>query len=318
MSKTLSLIQPVSPILAVANAGNSTVAIYTLSTIANSSGPVITLETGSKTGPFALTFDTQGDLWIGSGRCDSGTLEEFAPPFTANESPELTVSGLHLAFDASGNLWVATYCSFTSASFSSSIEEFNPATLKNGSTSPTPTISLNLPGAVPSGGTYVSGLALDSSGNLWASGFELQNASNMDVTTPELLEYISAAGIPKTFPAYSVYLVPSLLGSSPAFSVSGTLYAVLASPLDLCTPPSCPLKTLTQVGGYSLSTPLSLAFDASGDLWIADPRGVQELTTSQLESSSFTPSTVLTNGQGAISDPDALAIWPIPQGLPLY
>jgi hypothetical protein len=108
VTKTLSLIQEVAPILAVANEGNSTVTIYALSGITSSSGPALTLNTGSVTSPTALAFDQEGNLWVGGATCPS-ILLEFQAPLTLNETPKTFNAGSNaysLAFDAQGNLWV--------------------------------------------------------------------------------------------------------------------------------------------------------------------------------------------------------------------
>jgi len=118
VTKSLTLIQPISPpILAVANIGNATVAIYDLNGITSGSSPVLTLKTGPGTYPIALAFDQEGDLWVGGRICTSLNnpptgqfLEEFKPPFDQGEPPAFSASPSDavksLAFDANGNLWV--------------------------------------------------------------------------------------------------------------------------------------------------------------------------------------------------------------------
>jgi len=68
----------------------------------------------------SFAFDPSGNLWVGSsgitGGAISGNVSEYSPPLTTSMKPSLVMQGIYtqgdpnsfgLAFDSSGNLWVA-------------------------------------------------------------------------------------------------------------------------------------------------------------------------------------------------------------------
>lgn len=295
--KTLTLTQEVSlPILAVANYGNSTVAIYNLSGITKSSTPVVTLKTGSTTPPTALAFDEQGNLWV-AAECSG--LEEFKPPFASNEGPttfSLSGSASALAFDASGNLWVGERSCSGGAG---TIQEYRVSA--SGLT----------PGSTLSPGGLPLGLAFDQEGNLWVTGVG---------SSAEILEYTASS----SFTQSKTYVLPnSTYFGSLAFDAKGNLYSFIQS--GTTTLEELPAGTPPPTNGtnpfiqlFSVSNPSGLAFDASGNLWVSGSSSgssqIQEFTPPF--STTSTPSLTVTNS--SLSDPYGLAIWPIPQGLPIY
>jgi hypothetical protein len=93
--------------------------VYTLP-ITASSAPVLTFTLGSAVDAFAFTFDANGNIWASS--FDTGQVFEYTGPFTSSGplTPALTLStGLiepeGLAFDSSGNLYVADFAKTTNA-----------------------------------------------------------------------------------------------------------------------------------------------------------------------------------------------------------
>jgi len=192
--------------------------------------------------PNALAFDSSGNLWVADVL--NGRVLEYTAPFSTHEAAslvigepsltanndEVTKTGLNapnsLAFDSSGNLWVAdghrvleyTTPLITHEAASIVIGQNN---FQNSSTVTTST-GLNTP----------NGLAFDSSGNLWVA--DKLNNRVLRYTTPF-----------STFEAASV-----VIGQS---NFTGTTE-------------SYPIKP-TQTG---LDQPTGLAFDSSGNLWVVD------------------------------------------------
>jgi hypothetical protein len=72
------------------------------------------------------------------------------------------------------------------------------------------------------------------------------------------------------------------------------------------------LLSVTSFGG---APPTGLAFDQQGNLWVAVNGHVQQVQEFTPPFTSPGNPVTLTNG---LSHPNDLAIWPIPQGLPLY
>jgi sugar lactone lactonase YvrE len=145
----------------VANNTGNTVAEFTASQFATSGSPAPILKlsaaSGSLDGPFGLAFDTQGNLWVTNR--NANTVVEFGgTQLAASGSPTpivtLSASGGSLAgptgvaFDASGNLWVAN-------DIGRSVVEFGATQLRT-SGAPTPVVTLG--GLEPSGPI---GLAFD-------------------------------------------------------------------------------------------------------------------------------------------------------------
>jgi secreted PhoX family phosphatase len=151
------------------------------------------------------------------------------PSFTA-ANDEVSKIGLNapnsIAFDSSGNLWVADghrvlkyaapFATHEAASLVIGQNTFTNSSIATTST------GLNTPG----------GLAFDSSGNLWVS--DKLNNRVLEYTTP-----------------FSTFEAASLVIGQPNFTSSAT------------TP-------VTQPTATSLNQPTGLAFDSSGNLWVAD------------------------------------------------
>lgn len=306
VSKQTTVIEQVAPLLAVANFNTPPeVVLYPLSGITSSTQAEMSLSTGSKI-PVALAFDPEGNLWVGGSTCSTSFLEEFKAPFSQNEQPisftSLSLTGpiYSLAFDAQGNLWVGEESCSTS-SFGQ-IQEYTS------SSGPSPVGSpLNPPGA-----PY--GLTLDQEGNLWV-GVVTRSST-------EIVEYLAPVSSHSTTQTYSLSTTSSAGFGPLAFDTSGNLYsfvqATTNAPLEELKAGSSPANpdfitfsnvTSTGTGGV---VPIGLVFDSSGDLWISEGNGVKEFTPPL--TSPMTPTT-LTN---EINGPADLAIWPIPQGLPLY
>jgi sugar lactone lactonase YvrE len=200
-------------------------------------------------------------------------------------------------FDAAGNLWVAN-----PAMVNSTVVEFSASQL-GASGSPTPAVTLS--GAALNG---PEGLAFDFGGNLW-----VVNAGSSTVIefTPNQL---GASGSPT--PAVTLSATGGSLNNPVglAFDPNGNLWVanytsstvVAFTPSQLVPSGSpMPVVTLSPAGG-SLSGPEGLAFDGSGNLWVANNTSstVVEFVMNQL--GSPTPQVTLSATTGSLNRPVGL------------
>lgn len=245
-----------------------------------------------------------GAMWIatyGSGPLvvgyQSGALA------IASSSPDVVIDavdqvGEDLAVDGSGDIWVSTAAGH--------IYEYRADSLAVPGT-PSPNVTLDVARKV------LTGLAFDGSGNLWVA----------DVNAARLLMFtasqISTGGA----------LTPSVtIGStggsldrplSLAFDASGNLWVsnlnastvVAYSPAQLAAGGSpTPSVTISSDPTPSLAQPYGLAFDASGDLWVANggsPNTVVRFDAAQLSTGAPTPAaTIAASSLGG--NPRGLAI----------
>ena len=234
----------------------------------------------------------------------NGTVSEFAPGST---TPTATLTGLSnpegLAFDGSGNLYVANKGNGT-------VSEFAP-----GSTTPTATLT---------GLSYPVALAFDSSGNLYvaneigttvsefAPGSTTPTATLTGLDNPVALAFDSSGNL---FVAnYDVGTVSEFAPGSTtptatldraeqslalAFDSSGNLYVANGSMRHTVSEfaPGSTTPTATLTG---LNNPGALAFDSSGNLYVANNGNG---TVSVFAPGSTTPTATLTG----LSKPRALA-----------
>ncbi len=177
---------------------------------------------------------------------ESATVSEFAPGST---TPTATLTGLNypiaLAFDSSGNLYVANEAGTT-------VSKFAP-----GSTTPTATLTgLNNPIA----------LAFDSSGNLYVANYYGNTVSRFTPgsTTPSATLTGLDNPIALVFDSSSNLYVANEAGGN------GTTVSEFA--------PGSTTPTATLTG---LANPRSLAFDSSGNLYVANEAGGNGTTVSE-------------------------------------
>ena len=163
--------------------------------------------------PAAVTFDSQGDLWIVDG---AGRVLELAPPFSNGQSASLvvgqpdftsypqmpfaaTASSTNVptdaSFDSIGNLWVADFGNSRVLEFAPAFSNGESASLVVGQPDFTTSAmgataaSLGSWGTAAHGFVRNGGVAFDSHGNLWVTDtpnnrvLEFEKSSSSGTTT---------------------------------------------------------------------------------------------------------------------------------------
>jgi sugar lactone lactonase YvrE len=228
-----------------------------------------------------------GSLWIANA-ISPPTVVEFTASQLASGTPTPAVtitsgstgSNIGVAFDASGNLWVAS---------NGSIVQYSASQLKK---SGSPAAAVTLSGSAISS---PEGLAFDAGGNLWVA-----NAGNSTVA-----EFTSTQLATTGSPTPPVVIsAPGSALTRPvglAFDADGDLWVSNSTPNTVVeytpaqligTGDPAPTVKLSSVA-MSLSAPQFLAFDGGGNLWVANGEGLTTFTVA-----AFTP-TQLAAGTGS-------------------
>jgi sugar lactone lactonase YvrE len=275
-----------------------------------SSSAVATITSSPGIVPEAIAFDAQGNMWIADWSGGTSAIMEFTPAQMAaggSQTPAITITGSGLsvpnglAFDGSGNLWVANVGNYT-------IVEFSASQL---ATSGTPTPAVTLSSA--NGFGEPVGLAFDAAANLWvawASGV-------VAAYTPTELIFGGAVS-----PSVS-FSVSSPVGL--AFDPSGNLWVTRgSSDLVAYTPANQAIGGGQPTYGFALAgqaSAVGIAFDNSGDAWLgvltASGSAVYEYTPGQLVSGQSVSTPKVTIASSALATPFAIAFSPHAPNLPL-
>jgi sugar lactone lactonase YvrE len=296
----------------VANGGGETIAGFTPSQYASTGSPAPAVQIGPAYGidstPELEAFDTNGNLWIANPRTD--TVLGFTPSQLASGATRPAISltlanpPSGLAFDASGDLWVSDA--------GNHVDEFTPSQLAASGT-PTPAVVLGATGGSLNG---PEGLAFDASGDLWVAN---NGGSTVVEFTPSQL---SASGSPS--PTVTLSATGTSLDNPVglAFDAAGDLWAANATnstlvdftPSQLAASGSpSPTVTLSSTASGSLDSPQGIAFDAAGDLWVANHanNSLVELAPSQLTSTGTpTPTSTVTGALTGLTGPEGVALPP--------
>jgi hypothetical protein len=199
--------------------------------------------------PSSIAFDQAGDLWVSVGPNSGSRLQETA--LIEYTSTQLAVSGEptptvviatpevgiyvspSMTFDGQGNLWQAGgVLNPTSSSYEQTIVEYSSAQLAAGDqTDPYQTLVIE-EGEYSSSLWYPSSVVFDNNGNLWVA--------------------FNAAGNQST-------------GGIEMFAASALTGQGISTPI-----PAITLNASVSEKSADFSFPNGLAFDAAGDLWVAD------------------------------------------------
>ena len=216
--------------------------------------------------PSAIAFDSSGDLWVAD--TFNARVSEYTPPFTEGEAASLVlgqaslgVSGCNngglsaaslcdpfgLAFDSSGNLWVADAVNNRVLEYvkGSGFATGQAAALVLGQPDFTHSEWNQCDCVSDTASTFNNpwGIAFDSSGNLWVA----------DAGNNRVLEFVKGAG-------FSTDQAAALVIGQPDFTHSER------NQCDCGTP-----------SATSLSGPYDVAFGSSGNLWVADDQNARVL-----------------------------------------
>jgi sugar lactone lactonase YvrE len=249
-----------------------------------------------------------GGLWVGDYL--NGVVAQYpvAQLITSTSPPPavvLAAPGGSLgacAFDAAGNLWIANYGTIT---------EFTAAQLASSGT-PAPAVTLQAVGGTSTNVTL--GLTFDSNGNLWVAR---TGVSDVVAYAPSQL---SVSGSPQPMVTLTSNVELGDL-TSIAFDASGdmwiigTVHVTTGVPQDVYallefTPNQLAAGGIQSpaviVESHSFAVPTALAFDKSGDLWVADggEEMVMEFTPGQIEITNMATPTVTLSSPG---NPSGLA-----------
>ncbi len=278
-------------------------------------------------GPFALAFDSSGDLWV--TEVLNNRVVEFRPPFSlgmsasivigqsdfTHQSPGSSKSGLlspdGLAFDQSGNLWVGDQSNNRVLEFKPPFADGMDASLVIGQpdfetlSATTTQAGLNL-GSMRGMRPLNPDVAFDPSGNLWVSDdnnnrvleFKPPFANGMNaylvIGQPDFVTAAASGGKTGLFnPAGIAFdsggnLWVADLGNNRVLEFQSPFNSGMAASLVIGQQDFASSTPATTQNGFS--EPHSPRFDSSGNLWVSEGRSISRI----LEFTSSTSSSVTT------------------------
>ncbi len=260
--------------------------------------------------PFRMAFDSEGDLWVADE--NNNRVLEFKPPFTTGESASVEIGEANftsiaytasqdrlnepvgLTFDQQGDLWVMDTLNNRILEFKPPFTDGMNASLELGQPAGPDEFTSNSPSSGPGGFDFPVDAAFDSHGDLWVS--DRVNNRILEFEPPFSNGMNASSVIGQLNTTYvSNYVVTSPSGlSGPngiAFDAQGNLWVadetnnrILEFPASSLgtNDPSAVLEIGHPAGNSAFSSsafatnrsgfaaPLSIAFDASGNLWVSD------------------------------------------------
>lgn len=243
--------------------------------------------------PVAITFDSSGNLWVADQ--NNNRVLEYKAPFLTHEAASIgmgqsdltssgtatTPTGLNspsgLAFDPSGNLWVVDSLNSRVVEYKAPFSTGEAASVVIGQSGLT---SSDFTDLNSTGLSYPTGLAFDSTGNLWV----------VDFRQSRVLEYTAPL---------STHKAASLVIGQTSFTTR-----------------ECAFTSTCNANSTNLFDPNAVAFDSAGNLWVSDgdnnrvleygaPFSTHEAASVAIGQSSFTGHAAATTQTG-LSAPEGL------------
>ncbi len=250
--------------------------------------------------PEGIAFDPNGNLWMAD--TTNNRILEFKAPFTTGEAASVvigqsdfsasasatTATGLSqpegIAFDSAGNLWVADALNSRVLMFATPLSSGEAATLVLGEKD----FVTSIDQATKAGMSVPSGLAFDSSGNIWVADgirvleyltpFTTHESASLVIGQNTFTNTSSVADAKGLYLPYALAFDPShnlwvadygdnrVLEYTAPLSTWEEASLVLGQPnfTSSATPP------VLSPTATSLNHPWGITFDANGDLWVAD------------------------------------------------
>jgi sugar lactone lactonase YvrE len=225
----------------------------------NSNSKIAPLINASRfSNPMDVKFDSNGNLWVDDA--SNSRILEFKAPLTTDESASLVLgesnfgtsylSGMSalngsvlsvpqgMAFDSSGNLWVSDTEDARIVEFTAPFSTGESASLVLGAPDLT-TQEFNTQSATQTDLNSPQGIAFDSQGNLW-------------VADPGFYRVVE-------------FKAPFSNGEAASVVLGQDNFTAKDFPNEASCPPTC-----NQPTAATLSGPNDVAFDSSGNLWVAD------------------------------------------------
>ncbi|HTT89691.1 MAG TPA: NHL repeat-containing protein [Acidimicrobiales bacterium] len=254
---------------------------------------------------FVANFGGEG----ASGIQATGSVTSYRPSATGNASALGTFATKinapqGVAFDASGDLWVAN-------SNTNTLVEYSRAELGKASPAPVVVISSNSSGSLAGPG----GLTFDPAGDMWVANTSVSTV--VEYTRSQLAR--SGAPTPKITITNNSFNAPfgvaldshgNLWVSDNAQQGSPAIYEYLKSDLTSASPtPRLTISVpLSPIGDDTRS---GLSFDSSGDLWFVDSAGnsLDKFSKEELTKTAPKPTVTISAGSSNILNaPDDLVL----------